>query len=151
MMLGIAPVQAQEHILLTDYHILQAPNDSARYDILRQAHEDAYARGLGVCYEGIDTLYLTIPANAKPIPLGCLNDFGNTYYHSPTIFVVKNNSHDLFLFERKKGPIRLETTDNEQFCRAINSGDYSAYPQLAKGSWLLHITDSNAWVGHCCR
>ena len=117
------------------------PDDSTRYRLLRQAHVQALANGDTLSYKGIDTLRLEIPTGAEPIPLGLYNDFANA------VFIVRNNTADLFLFSRTHimQPIATDLPDS-LLCAAIDTGDFTCIPDLLHGQWLLRVVDSTPWV-----
>ena len=118
-----------------------APDDSTRYRLLRQAHIQSLADGDTLSYKGIDTLRLAIPAGAEPIPLGTYNDFANA------VFIVRNNTANLFLFSRTPSmqPIATDLPDSH-LCAAIDSGDFTCIPDILHGQWLLRVVDSTPWV-----
>lgn len=121
--------------------LADAPTDSARFLLLRQAHLDALAAGTTVSYRGIDTLRLSIPTGAEPIPIGQHNDFGHT------VFIVRNNTADLFLFQLAPTMEPLSSpADCTTLCTAVDSGNYRFSPALASGRWLLQVVDSTPWV-----
>ena len=83
---------SSETIHLLDYGILEASTGKERYDILYNCHIKAINIGASVSYEGIDTLYLDIPKESKPIPLTRYTNF------SDATIVVSNTVKDAFLF-----------------------------------------------------
>ena len=134
--------QAQDTVPLSLARLLaDAPSDTSRYHIFRQAHLQALTNGQTLDYSGIDTLHIAIPAGAKPIPLAPRNDFANI------VIVVKNTVANLFLFSRTPAmqPIATDLPDS-LLCAAIDSGDFSHIPALAQGRWLLQVVDSTPWV-----
>lgn len=141
LLLAFSAAAQPKPILLSSYHLADAPSDSARFHLLRQAYADARASGTYLSYHGIDTLRLAIPKGAGPIPIGQYNDFGHT------VFIVRNQTADLFLFSLTPSatPIAcLKPVDS--LCAAIDCGDFRSHPILGHGRWLLHIVDSTPWV-----
>lgn len=119
----------------------QAESDSARYWVLYNTHVAALERNATVCYQGFDTLDIEIPSNAMSIPLGDSNNFADA------VFRVKNTHRNLFLFSRIRGAQPITVADNELLCRCIENKEFSPIPEMREGHYLLHIIDSNAWVG----
>lgn len=141
LLLAIVLHAQNQPLPLSAYRLHEAPTDSARYLLLRQAHLDALAAGVPLDYSGTDTLRLAIPAGAEPIPLGSLNHFANT------VFSVRNNSADLFLFALTPAAVPLAAhATPSTIARAIDSGNFAHLPPLDQGRWLLHIVDSTPWV-----
>jgi len=128
-------------VRLLDYRLAEAPSDTARFRLLRQAHLDALAAGTTVSYRGTDTLRLAIPPGAEPIPVGQHNDFDNA------VFLVRNNTADLFLFQLAPPmqPVAAPIGDSA-LSAAIDLGDYRSIPALSQGRWLLQVIDSTPWV-----
>ena len=110
------------------------------YRVLLRTHRAADSCGGSVSYEGIDTLRMAIPDDAQSIPLQVRNDFGGA------VFVVTNNTHNLFLFQRTPQSYPIPVDDTPALCAAIDSGDFSGIPQLSEGDWLVRIVDSTPWV-----
>ena len=135
--------QAQDTVPLSLARLLaDAPSDTSRYHIFRQAHLQALTNGQTLDYSGIDTLHIAIPAGAKPIPLAPRNDFANL------VIVVKNTVANLVLFSRTPAvqPILTSTAPDSLISAAIDYGDYSRIPGLDSGRWLLQVVDSTPWV-----
>ena len=142
LLLALQGAAQRAPVSLLDYGLATALTDTARFNLLRKAHLDAFDAGTTVSYHGMDTLRLAIPAGAEPIPIGQHNDFGNT------VFVVRNNSADLFLFQLAPTMEPLSTKAHcAALCTAVDSGDFRAFPTLANGRWLLRVVDSTLWVG----
>ena len=141
LLLSLAAVAQQPATTSLATLLNSAPDDSTRFLLLRQAHTQALTNGDTLSYRGIDTLRLSIPSNAAPIPIGPYNDFTNT------VFIVRNNAANLFLFSRTPAmqPIATDLPDS-LLCAAIDSGDFSHIPALAQGRWLLQVVDSTPWV-----
>ena len=141
LLLTLAATAQPEPIRLNDYHLADIPSDTARFHVLRQAHIDALNAGTTLSYRGIDTIRIAIPAGAKPIPLGQHNDFENT------VFIVLNNTADLFLFSLTPPATPIEChLPLDSLCAAIDCGDYRFLPIPKDRRWLLHIIDSTPWV-----
>ena len=116
----------------------QTPEDI--YRVLLRTHQAADSCGGIVSYAGIDTLCMTIPADAQSIPLQKNNDFGGT------VFIVNNGSKELFLFQYSPAAEPILVYDTLALCHAIDSGNFRNIPGLAEGDWLLRIVDSTPWV-----
>ncbi len=118
-----------------------ATSDSARYWVLYNTHVAAIQSHSTVSYVGMDTLDIEIPSNALSIPLADSNNFADA------VFRVKNTHRNLFLFSRIREAQPIVVADNELLCQCIENKDFSPIPELREGYYLLHIIDSNAWVG----
>lgn len=142
-----AQVPATGAISLIEMGILDAPNDTSRYLILRSAYDSALRANATVSYEGIDTLRLAIPSQIADIsiPIGLHNDF------SHVVLLVSNNVRGGSLFSYTKAPdFQISATDSialRALNHAIDSGDFTSFPHLAQGSWVIAVTDSTPWVG----
>lgn len=106
-----------------------------RYQILYDMHSLAINAGLKVSYRGLQSVEITIPPNAKPIPLRGDEDFAGVTIR------VKNTSKDLFLFNLS-GTIYPVAVDKA----SIDSGSFSKVPELKKGKKILVISDRKPWV-----
>lgn len=115
--------------------LLRARTGEERYWILYKMHKKAKEDGASIVYKGIDTLNLSIPYNALPIPLPHSVDFGGI------VFNVINKSKDISLFE-----LTNETKSIEIQKRVIDIGNYKRYKQLKKGEKLVLLKDENPWV-----
>lgn len=138
---------AAKPISLVELGILDAPDDTARYAILCSAYASALRENTTVSYEGLDTLRLAIPSRDNiSIPIGPHHDF------SHVVLLVSNNSRGGSLFSYTRQPdlqLSADTTDTlalKKLNRAIDSGDFTSFPTLAHGSWVIEITDSTPWV-----
>lgn len=117
-----------------DYGLKEARTGEERFRVLYKVHQIAIAKGVGVDYSGIDKLYLTIPKDAKSIPLAYVNDFKGVE------FIVENRSKNLPLFTAENYPAKISVTKAE-----IDKGRFRE-PALKKGTYLLAITDEKPWV-----
>ena len=122
------------------YGLAEAQDPVEVYRVLLRTHQAADSCGCSVSYTGIDTLRIVVPPDAQSIPLQVNNDFGGT------VFVVTNNTSDLFLFRYTLPTYPVTVDDTLSLCRAIDSGNFRRIPMLAEGDWLLHIVDSTPWV-----
>ena len=118
-----------------DYGLNEAKTGEERYHILLRAHQEAQKRGLGVSYAGIGHIEVTIPDNAKSIPLTYYTDFAGVTIQ------VENKKKGMFLYtlSSKLTPITVDGID-------IDNRDFSCYPALKTGNKLLVIYDKNPWV-----
>lgn len=117
-----------------DYGLKDARTGEERFRVLYTVHQVAKSRGVYVDYSGIGKLYLTIPKDAKSIPLGLVNDFGGVD------FIVENRSKNLPLFVAENYSTKFSVTKSE-----IDKGRFRE-PALRKGTYLLAITDDRPWV-----
>ncbi len=118
-----------------DFGLANAKTGVERYRVLYETHKAASTSGRYVSYEGINSLEIEIPSDARSIPLSSVNDFAGVE------LTVLNKGRDinLFSFERSPAPVSVLKSD-------IDRGDFHAYPQLRKGKILLVIEDENPWV-----
>ena len=118
-----------------DYGLNEAKTGEERYHILLRTHQEARNRGVGVSYAGIGHINVTIPDNAKSIPLTSFTDFAGVTIQ------VENKKKGMFLYtlSSKLTPIAVDGKD-------IDDGDFHRYPDLKKGNKLLVIYDKNLWV-----
>lgn len=123
-----------------DFGLREVTSDSARYWVLYNTHRTAADSGWTVSYKGIDTILISIPSDAKSLPLTDSNDFGHV------VLVVKNNARNLFLFTSTPKMVPLSYPDIEGLNDAIDEGRYFALDTLREGRWLLEVTDSTLWV-----
>ena len=122
------------------YGLTEAQDPVDVYRVLLRTHQAADSCGCSVSYTGIDTLRIAVPPEAQSIPLQVNNDFGGT------VFVVTNNTSNIFLFRYTRPSYSIPVGDTLVLCRAIDSGNFKGIPMLAEGDWLLHIVDSTPWV-----
>ena len=117
------------------YGLNDAKTGEERYYVLLRTHEEAQRLGVGVSYEGIKNIDLTIPAKVKPIPLSHYTDFAGVTIR------VENKQKNLFLFQLTSPLIPVFVTGEE-----IDGGDFSKNKDLKQGVKLLIINDSTLWV-----
>lgn len=122
------------------YGLGEAEEGTDVYRALLHTHQAADSCGGRVSYEGIDTLHLEIPPDARSIPLQRENDFGGV------VLIVSNSTKGFFLFSHKLEAASIPVWDTLAVCRAIDSGDFRGIPSLGVGEWLLHVIDSTPWV-----
>ncbi len=118
-----------------DYGLSAAKNGVERYQVLLKTHLTAIAAGVDVDYSNIDTIKLEIPGKPSRIPLTQNNDFKGC------VFIVKNTSKDVYLFEKKNPgtPIEVDKV-------LIDKGDFRAMDSLRYGRRILLIEDDIPWV-----
>lgn len=102
---------------------------------LYNAHTEALETGKSVKYPGGD-IRITIPEDAKSIPLTNKTDFGGT------TFTVENKSIDGFFLFTLIGEVK--SIDIEQ--SLLGGRNFSSVPELSKGTVLLLLWDENPWV-----
>lgn len=141
VMIGLSFAAGAQTVSPRDFGWDTAASDSARYWVLYNTHVAAVSSNSTVSYQGMDTLDIEIPYNALSIPLTDSNNFANA------VLRVKNTHKDLFLFSRIREAQSIAVTDNALLCKCIENNNFSPIPELSEGIYLLHITDSNAWVG----
>jgi len=117
--------------------IASAKTGEERYEALYRAHIKALAMGVDPDYSGAGTIELTVPASPRTIPLGRNNDFKGT------VFKVRDNVGDLYLFSMKNNSSRVDVTGKN-----IDSADYSSVPELRSGLYVLRIQDDSLWVAN---
>ena len=110
----------------------------ANYRSLYAAHCRAVEEGTTVDYGFLagQVVFLSIPADAKTMPLAQTNDFRNV------VLVVRNSNKTLDLFTMT-ADIKGIKLDSMQ----VDEGDFSNVPQLQKGRHLVVLRDRNPWVG----
>ncbi len=119
-----------------DFGLLNAKTGEERYWALYNAHYKAAQEGKSVDYSGIDgKISISIPSDAKSIPLGPYNDFNGVTIE------VENNEKELFLFEMTN---KVDTIEIKQ--SILDGGDFSSVPELSKGIVLLLLNDNNPWT-----
>lgn len=116
------------------FGLLKAHDGVERYEVLLRTHQTAIESNRSVSYAGIDIVELEIPDNAKPIPLGNSVDFAGTS------IVVKNTSHNCFLFtiSDSLNPVKVKK-------RGLKSYHFRN-KELKNGLALLVVEDANPWV-----
>lgn len=118
-----------------NYGLNRAKTGEERYYVLLRAHQEAKRVGRGVTYKGIKRIDLTIPPNAKSIPLGQYTDFAGV-----TLNVLNNHNRvALFKLFNESKQIKIPPS-------IIDNGDFSRIPELNKGRYLLTVRDKNPWV-----
>lgn len=75
-----------------NYGLKDCKTGTECYYVIYKCHFDALKKGVGVSYEGIDTVRLVIPKDVNSIPLCVRNDFHNC------VFIVRNNERKIPLF-----------------------------------------------------
>lgn len=139
LLFGCAETRISPGQLLTvspfDYGLAKAKTGVERYRVLYETHKAAVATGKRVSYEGIKSIDIEIPSNAKSIPLSSVNDFAGI----KLTVLNKGRNINLFSFERSTYAITISKSD-------IDKGDFRKYPQLREGKKILVIEDTNPWV-----
>ena len=118
-----------------DFGLTRARTGMERYRVLYETHKAAVASGKRVSYEGIKSIEIEIPSDARSIPLSSVNDFAGV----KLTVLNKGRNINLFTFERIPQPIVVNKAD-------IDKGFFTKYPQLRDGKKLLVIEDVNPWV-----
>ena len=118
-----------------DYGLLDARDGVERFWALYRAHSEAMRLGTGVDYSGVGDIQLTIPPNAKSIPL-----IKNTDFCGITI-EVENTCKDfqLFLMDYSLKEIFLSQD-------RLDGDDFRDVEDLQNGTRLLVMEDENPWV-----
>lgn len=114
-----------------DYGLKECHTGVDRYQAIYNCHVDALKKDLGVCYKGIDTIYIVIPPEAKGIPLCKRNDFSNC------VFVVKNNERKIPLFTLSNQLVDCD----EEWHLLMKTGETKD-----KSNQLIVIEDIIPWV-----
>lgn len=118
-----------------EFGLKNAKDGIERYWSLYRTHCEALKLGTDVDYSGIDNIQLTIPQDAKSIPLT-----KNTNFHGITI-TVENKAKDIRLFtmmgEMKEILVPQNRLDGTVFSDIGNWGD---------GVWLMILEDEIPWV-----
>lgn len=117
------------------YGLSEAKTGEDRYNILLRTHTEALRLGVGVSYAGIKRIELSIPSNAKPIPLTHYTDFADV------IIRVDNKQKEMYLFSLSMELIPVTVRGKQ-----IDNRNFSDNPSLKTGSKLLVITDKTPWV-----
>lgn len=117
------------------FGLREAKSGEERFWVLYNTHREAVYFGKTVDYQGIDTLEITIPENAKSIPLTNTNDFKDV------VFNVTNYATDFFLFTYVNEYQNISIGKDD-----IDCGDFRKNPYLFKGRYLLSIKDVKPWV-----
>ncbi|UKK67572.1 hypothetical protein L6466_13370 [Prevotella communis] len=119
-----------------DYGIDKAKNDVERYYILLQCHQDAVNYGKSISYKGINDIHIEIPSDAVSIPLSKTVDFCNVNLY------VRNTTKEIALFALKSELNNLASVDGQD----IDDANFTKYPELNRGTYLLVIEDGTPWV-----
>ena len=113
-----------------DFGLNTAKSAADSYNILYTCHQEAKRIGANVTYQGIDTIYLDIPAGARSIPLTKNVDFAGV------VLIVNNESTDHWLFDMlnssKPSTIGLDDIERGKL-KDVKNG-------------LLIIKDEELWV-----
>lgn len=117
------------------YGLKQAKTGEDCYHVLFRTHQDALKIGAAVSYAGIKHIKLTIPDNAKSIPLTHYTDFAGVTIQ------VENKKKGMFLFTLSSKLIPVSVKGKE-----IDNGDFTHHPVLKGGNKLLVISDKTLWV-----
>lgn len=135
-MFCIAKLSAQSQTVSPfQYGYNEAKTGEDRYEVLYKTHCEAVKIGANVDYTGINKIDLTIPYNAKSIPLTSDNDF------SGVTISVTNTNHSFFLFEKVYPIEPVEVTK----CM-IRNGVYPSIKKKTNKRVLLIIEDKTPWV-----
>lgn len=130
-------VTEQKSVSLVEAGILNAKNGEEAYRILYDSHLRANKEGKRISYKGVEKIVLSIPYNAKSIPLTNFTDFEGVE------FCVTNKSKDMVLFELSSKVEEIEVDP-----AYIDKGAYKKINSLRKGDYLLCIQDAKPWVDH---
>lgn len=117
------------------YGLNNAKSGVERFYVLQRTHEDAQRLGVGVSYNGIKEIHITIPPNAKSIPLTQYTDFAGAK------ILIENKQQDFFIFALSSSLKSVNVSGQE-----IDRQDFSLNPILKTENKLLVITDRNLWV-----
>lgn len=131
----LTPSYISKYISPTDLGYDTCTSNISRYRILYNTHITAIEQGLYVDYNGLDSIFLEIPDDAKSIPLTTINDFKNA------IFVVLNNTKNLPLFSMSQPSMPIEIDKKE-----IDSLNFQNHQEVSHGATLLILTDSTPWI-----
>lgn len=118
-----------------DYGLKAAKTGEKRYYVLQRTHQEAERLGVGVNYAGIKEIQLTIPKNAKSLPITHYTNFAGV------TFRVENKQKNLYLFaiSAELKPVEVRGID-------IDNGDFTRNDTLKAGTKLLVINDQTPWV-----
>lgn len=112
-----------------DYGLNQANDGESRYRVLLKCHHEAVRLSQAITYKGIDTIRITIPDDAEPIPLAVRNDFAGA------TIIITNNNFNFTLFRKEAIFEDIDITWSD-----ITHG------KLPKGNYVIHVTDERPWV-----
>lgn len=136
---AIIPMTSQEIAVKllspNDFGLKEAKTGEERYWALYNTHTEAIRQGKDVSYKGVGDISITIPKEAKWIPLA-----NNTDFEGITI-TVENPNVDIALFSMvKRGyPIDIDQA-------LLDKGNFRRYDKINKGMVLLILKDENPWV-----
>lgn len=136
---AIIPMTSQEIAVKllspNDFGLKEAKTGEERYWALYNTHTEAIRQGKSVSYKGVGDISITIPKEAKWIPLA-----NNTDFEGITI-TVENPNVDIALFSMvKRGyPIDIDQA-------LLDKGNFRRYDKINKGMVLLILKDENPWV-----
>lgn len=126
---------ADNRVSPINYGLNEAKSGTERYWVIYRTHIAAQEYNLTVDYEGIDSLEIEIPIDAKTIPITKEIDFCNLK------LTVTNSSKNLYLFEMVN-PERTIAIQKKN----IDKGDFSDYEELRDRLCLLFLKDAYLWV-----
>ncbi len=112
-----------------EYGLNQVNDGESRYKILLKCHQEAVRLSKTISYKGIDTVRITIPVDAEPLPLANKNDFAGA------IIIVTNNNFNYTLFQKKTSIEDFKITWSD-----LTNGN------LPKGNYVILVIDDNPWV-----
>ncbi|MDO4949172.1 MAG: hypothetical protein Q4E55_03250 [Bacteroidales bacterium] len=113
----------------------EATTGEERFEVLMRTHEAAVRERMGVSYEGISSIYIDVPADAKSIPLTDFTDFAGVALH------VRNTQANLTLFRLTQAATDMTITGRE-----IDGGHLGRHKELADGLYLVDVADETLWV-----
>ncbi len=135
LLFGLVSFPSFASVSPISYGIKDNKTGVERYWTLYKTHMEALRLNTTVDYEGIDSLEIEIPADAKSIPLGYETDFKGL------VITVLNNSKDIPLFSR------INKVHGVDVPKAIVDGNnFKNIPELKSGVILLVIKDNIFWV-----
>lgn len=117
------------------YGLNDAETGEERYYVLQRTHKEACEIGARVSYAGIRKIELTIPDDAKSIPLTCYTNFAGVE------MVVLNNKKNFTLFSMDRNAKEI-IISKQSVCR----GEFRGIKELRYGNKLLVIEDKVPWV-----
>ncbi len=115
----------------------EAKSGEERFEVLMRTHEEAVREKAGVSYQGISSIEVVIPAEAKSIPLTDHTDFAGVTLR------VRNNQKTLCLFRLTQSATDMAITGKE-----VDGGNLRKRMELAHGLYLVDVTDETPWVGN---
>lgn len=118
-----------------DLGLENAKNDIERYWIIYSTHIEAMNKNLPIDYNGIDSLNVELPPDAKSIRIEGSIDFKGLKLH------IKNDSKNMFLFIMNNKEKDIDIPQD-----IIDGEDFTSIPELSSGIHQLILSDKNAWV-----